>query len=573
MVLPQVSKIFSALIFMILLGSESGYSDPPVPEPEPSSPAPTPSASQTVPNSLVNGSSNGAVQRGVDRFLLLLTDLNFRENIEQAVGNPWTLEPDTEERLRSAPAWLRRRLYSIMAERMPTATMTSIDGQNDDRFDVMSSPWVMQMDMPTSLNLLNSMIDTALNLFTTEQLMDIAVYSVSRMPCLPSGLLCFPHTPGGWERLKSSLDRNSLAIVLGAIATELALNSGVVKFRTRFATADQGRVQFSVYGTARGLGVNLNSRLSAGLMVTAPNLELTAGLAGQPQGNPDDIHSDERLAFEAAVRRRWGGLRRQGSWEVIAAGNSRYEIIHGDPARQGMCTANAGVDARFNGMFDDSNLALFFGASGSTDFSHLPSSRASIGFEDQRYGGFGILQVIQNVDATTGVPNAQVQLFGGMSTDDSLAEAAHRMFRYASRISALLDRIDAAVVTRLRAVNQIRDNILGIAFMTNMSALRHDLERSNAVLLELRTRLGDYYDIYERARVTYFRLRGRAVGAITDADGVLEAVDLLRARHEVMQLPGREQAPTIPPPIPPAPAPSSIPTTAPTTAPAHPPGQ
>jgi hypothetical protein len=397
-----------------------------------------PANSVTAPNS---------ARDSIIRLIVLLTGEPFdsNETIARMVGNPWRLEERTLIKLETLSPRVRFQIYATLAEFGSGSTLGDPQLLSARGGDTASPTlWSVSFNRAQSSQFQGRLADTVLGHFSTDELIDLGVFALSKLPF-------FPRTEGEWNRFRSRLSQADVYLALGYLAAAAAFDSAIFQFTgklVQFGPHDSWRLGW--VAEVRGLGVSLEPRVRGGLALTSGYLELI-GVFSQDFNSA--LSTDRRMIEVSLLEHLLSRLRSPLGWELSLALRAQHVLENpGNPTREGLWTGNVDAYARRRrvGGIPTLNFLAHFSGRGNTNADF--SGQLELGLEEESHGVIGSLRIASgsNQSVSEGVPAVRWGVFVGGSLDSQTENRRVSLSMRAARVREALDGLRRSDLRRTR---------------------------------------------------------------------------------------------------------------------------
>lgn len=279
------------------------------------------------------------------------------------VGNPWLLEPDTRQRVALLPARLRFQLMTILTRHLRSGQLTLAPLNPALPVSGETSPWLLQLSGQEGLNDFLELLNTASSFFSTEQLVDLFIFGLS-------GIEGFPSSWSRWNHLRNTLVSHDIAITLGFILLQSALNSGTIRVALPIRRFDQNRSRVGWFFELRNFGFDWRTLTGAGLTLQARTFETSIGAYHQFNARDGEAGSYLELQLRDQVARSHA----HGGWDLSLNSRLRWYLEEPRYSRGQLPPGSAQLYAeaflRHPFQMQGADASLAFQFSGSTNFEN-----------------------------------------------------------------------------------------------------------------------------------------------------------------------------------------------------------
>ncbi len=245
-----------------------------------------------------------------DRFSLVSNGLRLLKDkleIDRWVGDPWTLRPDTRANLELLGAKLKINLNSFFSNNMQylfkdientNVPERSENGALPNQFFAQNQATVtFVLDEEITKRLPDALIfKTLKNTLTEEQMIDLAIYVISKGPFFPKK--DDPDALEKWEKIKRDIYYYDLYLVLAAAAGTALTNTAQGSISGWLFKVDGDAMRIGWIGKFRKVGMSGRSQLEGGFKGESKNSETKLTYY-------KDFASTERQEIRAAFISRW----------------------------------------------------------------------------------------------------------------------------------------------------------------------------------------------------------------------------------------------------------------------------
>jgi len=459
--------------------------------------------------SLAQADTGEALRDVYNRLMIVLTEgvpMVSEDDINDMAGNPWTLEPATAKKVALLQPKLRFRLYMLMSERMSNVELAPSP----------QAPYsIFRVSPETAELLVNRVTSTTLGHFNTNEMVDLSVFLLSRLPF-------FPKDEPGWAKLRTQLVKQQVMIFLAAALALAGTDKATFTYSDMFLKLMDGKIQIGWYGRFKDLGVSWHPTFAAGLRTILPGFEVSTGASHKFNAKGDEAVDQ----LEVTLRDHWlSKFTLESDWEVAFALKGGYALKHNDPYQQGKFSLDADLFARKQKFLEKEALSLLTGGTLSTQFSRKMIGSAFVGVEDSDWGLTGLVGA-SVVSAPDQPREFKAQLFlAGTWGDDTpkseMMNASSRLREYLWK-SQDQDKADRAVWVSLVGFGT------GSLSAAAEKQLLSELVSAEKWRAQRKVQLKKHLDRYLAAREGYFNTTGKTAKLLKPTDGPLSPEDLVQ---------------------------------------------
>lgn len=280
-----------------------------------------------------------------DQFSLLMAARELLRNqydIDQLIGDPWSLYPETEEAFKRVPPRARLAIHQFITRHR--TDLYWVPERNTGQPPAAPAQTVV-LDPRDSKEISKAVVGIFGGVLTPEQIADLAVFTLSQNPT-------FPKTQAEWDKVKNTIVANDLYIALAVIVGVLAFDGGNIGVSGLLYQSKGEELRIGWYGSLRHLGRSLEPNTRTGLHLDTPYADVAAGV----HANLDDGRA---LSVEATLIEHWlERFVRPWNWKAQLTLDTAHTIYADDPRMHGNTLSSATLHATRPGLFPTKDLTF-----------------------------------------------------------------------------------------------------------------------------------------------------------------------------------------------------------------------
>lgn len=277
------------------------------------------------------------------------------------VGDPFSLGRGTREKVRTTPSAMRLAFYGFYQDQLGALFYE----RNPNRVyrQGMDNAWTSSFgSLPPDRapTVLGRFAGTLLNRFSTEELVDLSVYSLASQPAAP-------RSREKWNRALNVVIYNAAWMAAVYFLVQLTQDQGALR-GGRWFTWKGNAWAWGLFASLSRLGFSLRPQLNAEMRFSVPGVETSFVASGEvrQEPNPDNLGT-QRLGLEHQLRLNvLSYFRRSLGWEVYAVGGLRYSALEDTLDNRRRPQMRGSVSARREGVLGQAGNTLGLEAGAST---------------------------------------------------------------------------------------------------------------------------------------------------------------------------------------------------------------
>lgn len=466
----KISKWLSAtLIVVIALGSVEAHA-----QPQSGSGTLSPGALQL--RAVPSGEAGDLLFRLMNRVINLFgqNPLSPRHEIDRVVDIPWTLNPDTLERVQTLPARIQFELFRWNAE-MLAGTQTQ---DHHLLLDFPNGNFAAYGSAQSGLDLADRLFGVLTSYLTTEQFIDLGVY-------LASGLPGFPRTFDRWAGSRHWIVSHAGLLGLLTLAFQSVLNTGTFRVSGTIAATQNGRQRLSWTAVTRNFGIRGSPSFGGGLQYTSPSLEaflMAVGRVNAPQGS-------EQFALETSFQHvfRWIASG-QSPWEFAVRADARLPIQDTMQEReyrfQSVVSGTLRRERIGSPAIAVSGINLMLAERLGLDVTARASVTTAVAIEWPAWNSSLTLQHQMgfSVDGTSSAVDQRLGMYGGGPLESRERNAYFQLNLQCHQMRRLLERMNRIPLRRSPGPDMWRLFQIWGRYTTNLAEVRRYMARPTALV-------------------------------------------------------------------------------------------
>jgi hypothetical protein len=453
--------------------------------------------------------------------------LNLGPEIDRIVGDPWTLNDSTAKKLDTLPSNIRLQIESILAQNPRRLQAADAPIEQSSEPAAFGSTPSFTMSPKQTAAMLNEVTGRLGNYFTSDELLDLGVYYLSKQPF-------FPKTRSDWDRVKNQLGREGIILAVAAIAAEMASNSASVSFGGKLVKLKGDAFKIGWYGSVRDFGFSMKPSLRAGVNVNTPYFEASVGGVEHVNAAANAEQTGLELFVKEHVIQQ---LLKPTGWDAGLYATAHTYLVDGNPKQEGTTTMTLAGYAK-NDHFLPSTFPMngvLASGSFSTDFVGLSTAKLDVGVVAPRYDfAAGLSAALTESREQPGASGVNIGVFFGGSLESRLELARGAMNTDGERLRTRLSSSQRLrrEVERLEA----RLQLVGADILTphEEAETRYDYLQATHRHAEAQRDLGTVFREYLESRNKFYVLDGKpSRNQIDDGDGPVEPETMADIRAEL----------------------------------------